>query len=141
MSKKSPDPTDMYVGMRIKLARVMANMSQTDLGEHIGVTFQQVQKYESGKNRVGAGRLEKIADLLKQPIPWFYGDTEERRRGAFAARQADILQTMLTTTGGVALAEAYVAIPQGMRDVVVMLARKLAARAGEAETKPRRKAA
>jgi hypothetical protein len=101
-----------------------------------------VQKYEKGKNRVSPGRLLKAAELFKRPVTWFYGDVEERRHGAYATRQADILQTMLTTTGGVALAEAYVAISPDMRDVVVMLARKLAARTGERETRPaRRKAA
>jgi transcriptional regulator with XRE-family HTH domain len=139
MGNRTPDPTDIYVGKRIKLARVMGNMSQTELGEHLGVTFQQVQKYESGKNRVGAGRLAKIAKVFKQPIPWFYGDDEHARP---ATNQADVLQEMLTATGGIALARAFIAVPQqDMRDAVVMIARKLAAFTGEAAKPARRKAA
>ena len=65
MSIKSPDPVDVQVGSRIRLFRLEAQMSQTDLAEQLGVTLQQVQKYEKGVNRVGAGRLTKIAAALR----------------------------------------------------------------------------
>jgi transcriptional regulator with XRE-family HTH domain len=61
MSAKSPDDIDVQVGQRIRILRLEAKVSQTELAEQLGVTFQQVQKYEKGVNRVGAGRLTKIA--------------------------------------------------------------------------------
>ena len=74
MSIKSPDPVDVQVGSRIRLFRLEAQMSQTDLAEQLGVTFQQVQKYEKGVNRVGAGRLTKIAAALRVPVSELLGD-------------------------------------------------------------------
>lgn len=73
---KRIDPDDLIVGASIRLHRIAANMSQTQLGEKLGVTFQQIQKYEKGANRVGAGRLLKIAHTLKVPITAFYTDTK-----------------------------------------------------------------
>ena len=61
-NKKKPNPTDMHVGSRIRLRRNMLGMSQEKLGENLGITFQQIQKYEKGTNRVGASRLQAIAD-------------------------------------------------------------------------------
>ena len=74
MSIKSPDRVDVQVGSRIRLLRQGAQMSQTDLAEQLGVTFQQVQKYEKGMNRVGAGRLTKIAAVLGVPVSELLGD-------------------------------------------------------------------
>jgi transcriptional regulator with XRE-family HTH domain len=64
MSVKSPDHIDVEVGQRIRIQRTALGLSQTALAHQLGVTFQQVQKYEKGKNRIGAGRLTKIADIL-----------------------------------------------------------------------------
>jgi transcriptional regulator with XRE-family HTH domain len=64
MPTKKPKPTDVLVGQRVRMARLMSNMSQTELGEHIGITFQQVQKYENGTNRVSATMLMKLSDAL-----------------------------------------------------------------------------
>jgi transcriptional regulator with XRE-family HTH domain len=68
----APHPYDVLVGANIRLYRIAANVSQTDLGEQLGVTFQQIQKYEKGTNRVGAGRLFVIATVLKVPVVRFY---------------------------------------------------------------------
>src|SRR5215467_8196798 len=68
MATRKPDPVDIEVGQRIKIQRLAAGLSQTELGESIGVTFQQVQKYEKGANRVGAGRLTQIARVLNVPL-------------------------------------------------------------------------
>lgn len=70
--KISPDPIDVYVGSRIKARRVGLRMSQTKLGQAIGVTFQQIQKYENGTNRVGASNLHKIASMLGVDVGYFY---------------------------------------------------------------------
>jgi transcriptional regulator with XRE-family HTH domain len=66
--KKSPDPIDTEVGRRIRLRRTQLGMSQETLGERVGVTFQQVQKYEKGVNRVGASRLVRIAQVLNTTV-------------------------------------------------------------------------
>ena len=72
MAARRPDQTDVAVGERIRTFRKNADLSQTELAEQIGVTFQQVQKYENGKNRVGAGRLMHIARALDVPITAFF---------------------------------------------------------------------
>ncbi len=71
-NKKEPRPVDKYVGSRIRLRRNMIGLSQETLGERIGLTFQQVQKYEKGSNRVGASRLQQIADVLQTSPAWFF---------------------------------------------------------------------
>jgi transcriptional regulator with XRE-family HTH domain len=65
---KSPHPNDVLVGANIRLYRMAARMALAELGKHLGVTFQQIQKYEKGTNRVGAGRLLTIATVLKVPV-------------------------------------------------------------------------
>lgn len=70
--KKSPDPIDVQVGSRIRSRRTMLGMSQERLGEGLGITSQQVQKYEKGTNRVSASRLQQIAQILDVPIPFFF---------------------------------------------------------------------
>ncbi|WP_330168249.1 helix-turn-helix transcriptional regulator [Bartonella grahamii] len=65
---------DLFVGKKIRFRRKMLKMSQKTLGQHLGVTFQQIQKYENGLNRVSAGRLMEISDILNVPISFFYAD-------------------------------------------------------------------
>ena len=72
MAKKSPNPTDKHVGRRIRMRRLMLSMSQTSLADGLGLTFQQVQKYEKGTNRVGASRLQHIARILQVPVAFFF---------------------------------------------------------------------
>ena len=86
-SKKKPNPTDTHVGSRIRLRRNMLGMSQEKLGEMLGITFQQVQKYEKGTNRVGASRLQAISEILQVPVSFFFEDVasaEPARRGGLA---------------------------------------------------------
>jgi transcriptional regulator with XRE-family HTH domain len=70
--KDLPDPTDTHVGNRVRMRRLMLGMSQAELADAIGVTFQQVQKYEKGMNRVSASRLQQVAQVLQVPIPFFF---------------------------------------------------------------------
>ena len=72
VAKKQPNPIDAQVGNRVRLRRMLIGMSQEKLGEHLGLTFQQVQKYEKGVNRIGAGRLFHVARILGVPIDYFY---------------------------------------------------------------------
>ena len=67
MVKKVPSPVDKHVGSRVRMRRMMLGMSQEKLGDGLGLTFQQVQKYESGKNRIGASRLQHISHILQIP--------------------------------------------------------------------------
>jgi transcriptional regulator with XRE-family HTH domain len=73
-NKKKPNPVDIHVGSRIRLRRNMLGMSQENLGENLGITFQQIQKYEKGTNRVGASRLQAIASILGVPVAFFFED-------------------------------------------------------------------
>ena len=74
MAKKAPNPTDRHVGARVRMRRMMLSMSQEKLGDALGLTFQQVQKYEKGANRIGAARLQQIAHILQVPVPFFFDD-------------------------------------------------------------------
>ena len=74
-SNRAPDPVDIQVGKTIRAYRIVAGLSQTELAEKLGVTFQQVQKYEKGINRVGAGRLSRIANVLTIDIATLFGST------------------------------------------------------------------
>src|SRR5829696_2949568 len=69
---KEPQPVDRHVGSRVRMRRMMVGMSQEKLGEACGITFQQIQKYEKGTNRMGASRLHHIARVLDVPIEFFY---------------------------------------------------------------------
>src|ERR1700693_5688041 len=72
MAKRSPNPTDTHVVNRVRMRRLMLNMSQTKLGDALGLTFQQVQKYEKGTNRISASRLQHISQILQVPVPFFF---------------------------------------------------------------------
>jgi transcriptional regulator with XRE-family HTH domain len=107
MSVKRPDPVDVEVGHRIRIQRLARGMSQTALANHLGVTFQQVQKYEKGVNRVGAGRLTRIAEVLGVPVNTFFTgkemlDEEEMK----ASGEASPLK-LLTVPGAFRLLRAY----------------------------------
>ncbi len=67
-----PRPVDVHVGGRVKACRTLIGMSQTELGKHVGLTFQQIQKYEKGMSRIAASRLWQFSLILGQPISWFF---------------------------------------------------------------------
>ena len=69
MATRTPLPVDVLVGQNMRIGRLQIGMSQAELGSRIGITFQQIQKYEKGLNRIGASRLHQIADVLRVPIP------------------------------------------------------------------------
>ncbi len=77
-----PRTVDVHVGGRVRARRTLIGMSQTELGKRVGVTFQQIQKYENGMNRIAASRLWQISLILGQPISWFFeGIGEQKRKG------------------------------------------------------------
>ena len=71
---KNPNPVDIHVGGRIRLRRTLLGYSQEKLGNAVGLTFQQIQKYERGANRIGAGRLYDFSQILEVPVSFFYDD-------------------------------------------------------------------
>lgn len=103
MAKKSPNAGDRHVGMRIRMRRTALGMSQERLGELLGITFQQVQKYEKGTNRIGTGRLINIAEALNVPITYFF---EGYANVASDNVEGDLSQLMATREG-LALARAF----------------------------------
>ena len=129
MTPKKPDPVDVEVGQRIRIQRLQSGLSQTSLAEQLGVTFQQVQEYEKGVNRVGAGRLTKIAKVLGVPVSTFFGaqdatSTVERPdRGSASSSPLKLL----TVPGALRLLRAYGQLTDGkMRRSVVELVENIA---------------
>ncbi|HEY4944146.1 MAG TPA: helix-turn-helix transcriptional regulator [Rhizomicrobium sp.] len=88
MPKKQANPIDGQVGNRVRLRRMLIGMSQERLGELLGLTFQQVQKYEKGVNRIGAGRLFEVSRILGVPIDYFYEGVSNQLGGGFAESEA-----------------------------------------------------
>jgi transcriptional regulator with XRE-family HTH domain len=127
-NKKSGNPIDKHVGARIRTRRMMLKMSQTALGGALGVTFQQVQKYEKGANRVGAGRLQAIAGVLQVPIEYFFEDAPTvTRPGRNKEATPDYVSQFLAMTDSVTLIKAFVRIKQPpLRHRFVLLAREIA---------------
>ncbi len=78
---KGPDPIDIHVGQRVRARRKMLGLSQTQLGHELGVTFQQVQKYERGTNRIGSSRLFRMSNTLDVPVAYFFEGAETKMPG------------------------------------------------------------
>ncbi len=114
MSVKRPDPVDVEVGHRIRIERLSRGLSQTALANQLGVTFQQVQKYEKGVNRVGAGRLTKIAEVLGVSVSTFFSG-KEVLQGEQAREGGDDTSPLklLTVSGAFRLLRAYADIEDG----------------------------
>jgi transcriptional regulator with XRE-family HTH domain len=128
MAKKSPDPIDVEVGRRIRIQRTLRGISQTDLGTKIGVTFQQVQKYEKGINRVGASRLTRIAKVLGVPVSTFFGGPEGAAEGGAATEASRLDLEYLVVPGALRLLRAYGQIRESvLRRTIVTFVEKIAA--------------
>jgi transcriptional regulator with XRE-family HTH domain len=102
--KRRAGSEDVEIGRKIRALRLQRGLSQTSLADGIGLTFQQVQKYEKGTNRVSAGRLQKIAEMLEIPVTFFYGGASDKPRAR--ARQNEGL-AYLQTKGAMRLIRAY----------------------------------
>jgi len=129
MSVKRPDPVDVEVGHRIRLERLARGLSQTALANQLGVTFQQVQKYEKGVNRVGAGRLTKIAEVLGVQVGTFFTGKEILdAEQPTAADNASPLK-LLTVSGAFRLLRAYAEIEDSaLRRSIVDLVEQISIR-------------
>jgi transcriptional regulator with XRE-family HTH domain len=112
MGKKSPHPVDVHVGGRVRLRRMLLGMSQDKLGDALGLTFQQVQKYEKGVNRIGASRVFEISKILDVPIQFFYDDYVGRsgQSYGFAESDDDGFMALLHSPEGVQLCRYFAEI-------------------------------
>jgi transcriptional regulator with XRE-family HTH domain len=112
MASKAPNPIDKHVGSRVRMRRMMMGMSQEKLGDAIGLTFQQVQKYEKGTNRIGASRLQQISQTLQVPVAFFF-EGAPILGPALAVSDAPSLSYVsdfLATSDGLALTKAFMQI-------------------------------
>jgi transcriptional regulator with XRE-family HTH domain len=130
MTKKISNPVDKYVGSRVRMRRMMLGMSQEKLGDGLGLTFQQVQKYEKGTNRIGAGRLQHISQLLQVPVPFFFEGAPHlpgEPSGTGPAPSPAYVFNFLATSDGLALTKAFMQIKQtSMRRRIVHLVEEIA---------------
>ncbi len=129
-AKKAPNPIDRHVGSRVRMRRMMLNMSQEKLGDALGLTFQQVQKYEKGTNRIGASRLQQISDILKVSVSFFFEGAPtvgQQPSGMGEAPTPAYVSDFLSSSDGLALTKAFVQIKDGkVRRRVVDLVEALA---------------
>ena len=109
---KVANPTDKHVGARVRMRRMMLGMSQETLGEALGLSFQQVQKYEKGANRIGASRLQQIAQILQVGVSFFFeGQPVVSSRGVTLVPNVDDFTTgFLASRDGINLARAFSSI-------------------------------
>lgn len=122
MAKKQPNPVDKHVGARIRLRRMQLGRSQEWLGDALNLTFQQVQKYEKGANRVGGSRMQQIANALEVTPAYFFEGQGGKQRGlATSDADADLLAFASTRTG-LSIVQAWpklrVALQQSIADLV-----------------------
>jgi transcriptional regulator with XRE-family HTH domain len=132
MSVKAPNPVDKYVGSRIRMRRIMLGMSQEKLGESLGLTFQQIQKYEKGTNRVGASRLQQISEILQVPVSFLFEGGPGgalNANGLAEAPSPAYVSDFLATSEGLALTRAFTRINGSkLRRSIVDLVEQIAAR-------------
>ena len=126
----APNLVDKHVGSRIRMRRMMLGMSQEKLGDELGLTFQQVQKYEKGANRIGAGRLQHISHILQIPVPFFFEGAPTlpgQPEGIGAAPLPTYVSEFLATIDGLALTKAFMKIKEpSLRRRIVALVEAIA---------------
>jgi transcriptional regulator with XRE-family HTH domain len=110
MVKKTPNPIDKHVGSRVRMRRMMLSMSQEKLGDALKLTFQQVQKYEKGTNRIGASRLQQISQILQVPVSFFFEGSPESAGEFGEAPSPSYVLDFLATSDGLALTKAFMRI-------------------------------
>ena len=131
LAKKAPNPTDKHVGARVRMRRMMLGMSQEKLGNALGLTFQQVQKYEKGANRIGASRLQQIAHILQVTVSFFFEGAPNvpghHPTGMAEAPSPAYVSDFLATSDGLALTKAFMRIKNAkLRRRIVDLVEQIA---------------
>jgi transcriptional regulator with XRE-family HTH domain len=132
IAKKAPNPTDKHVGARVRMRRMMLSMSQEKLGDALGLTFQQVQKYEKGANRIGASRLQQISHILQVPVSFFFDGApavpgHHAPPGMSEAPSPAYVSDFLATSDGLSLTKAFMRIKNAkLRRRIVDLVEQIA---------------
>jgi transcriptional regulator with XRE-family HTH domain len=132
MTKKAPNPIDKHVGSRVRMRRMMLGMSQEKLGDALALTFQQVQKYEKGTNRIGASRLQQISQILQVPVAFFFEGAPHLTDGMVVdametAPSPSYVSDFLATSDGLSLTKAFMRIPDAkLRRRIVDLVQQIA---------------
>lgn len=130
MAKKAPNPIDKHVGSRVRMRRMMLSMSQEKLGDALGLTFQQVQKYEKGTNRIGASRLQQISHTLQVPVAFFFEGAPNLSNQVDGMKEAPspaYVSDFLATSDGLALTKAFMRVKEGkLRRRIVDLVEEIA---------------
>ena len=126
------NPIDKHVGGRIRMRRLMLDMSQTDVADGLGLTFQQVQKYEKGSNRVSASRLQQLSKILQVPVPFFFEGAPASIGRPAAEASADapspsFISDFLASSEGLDLVRAFTCIEDAkLRRAIVRLVEQIA---------------
>ncbi len=115
MVKKVPNPIDVHVGSRVRLRRMLVGMSQEKLGEMLGLTFQQIQKYEKGANRIGASRLYQIAQILGVDVEFFFddmpdGNKSKKSKGFSEGQSSPYVMDFVSSSEGLQLNRSFTRI-------------------------------
>ncbi len=125
-AKKQANPIDIQVGNRVRIRRMLIGMSQERLGDLLGLTFQQVQKYEKGVNRIGAGRLFEVSRILNVPVDFFYEGVNDAAPGANETDGAPVMD-FVSSGEGLQLSLAFMKIKDAkVRKRVLDLVKSLA---------------
>jgi len=129
--KKTPNPTDQHVGARVRMRRIMLAMSQEKLGAALNLTFQQVQKYEKGTNRIGAGRLQQLSHVLQVPVEFFF-EGAPNASAPHGSNKSEPwmaqIDDFVSNPDGLRLIEAFMRIDNAaLRRRIVMLVQEIAA--------------
>ena len=126
MSARLPNPIDVHVGARVRLRRFLLGMSQGRLADQLGVTFQQVQKYEKGTNRISASRLQAISDVFRVPPSFFFQDDDSAMPSAGAGHETGDVSTFVSSKEGLDLNRAFLKIEDpAVRKSIIQLATAL----------------
>ncbi|MEA2894299.1 MAG: hypothetical protein QOI05_5092 [Bradyrhizobium sp.] len=136
MPAKPPNPVDRHVGSRVRMRRIMLGMSQEKLGEGLGLTFQQIQKYEKGTNRIGASRIQHIAEILQVPVSFLFEGSPSSSAHFDEAPSPTYVADFLATAEGLALIRAFMRVPDiKLRRAIVDMVELIASDRDELESK------
>jgi transcriptional regulator with XRE-family HTH domain len=132
MPRRVIDPIDKHVGSRVRMRRLMLGMSQTDVAGALGLTFQQLQKYEKGSNRISASRLQHLSQILQIPVPFFFegapaaSGIPRAAKGAADAPSPSYVSDFLATADGLDLVKAFMCIEDAkLRRAIVLLVEEI----------------
>jgi transcriptional regulator with XRE-family HTH domain len=126
--KTGPNPIDKHVGSRVRMRRMTIGLSQEKVAHALGLTFQQVQKYEKGTNRISSSRLHQLARILEVPIPFFFdGAPQQSARSQGKGESPNYVNDFLATDDGLTLTKAFMQIEDAkLRRSIVHLVEQLA---------------